>query len=261
MATGLIKPPNTNEQPPEEEVEGAAVMSFFDHLDEVRVRLFRCIIAIAIGMSVSVFFTNPALNFIKATYGERFLIIEPTDSIVIFFRVALFLGAVLASPLITYQLFMFVLPGLTRKEKQWVVLSLPATTVLFLIGVLFTWVFLIPAYVGFLKGFQSDVFRVDWTADSYVGFMTAVLFWHAAAFETPLVFYVLGRFGVVDAQSMLKYWRHAVVGASVIAAFITPTVDPLTMIVITVILVALYGMSVVLVAITGRRKPAAATAS
>src|SRR5581483_4940698 len=228
MDTKLIKPPETNVVQEEEEEEGA-VMSFLDNLEELRTRLFRAVIAIAIGMLISTVFTNPVLNAIKETYGDNLQILEPTDSIVIFFRVALMLGAILASPIITYQIFMFILPGLTRKEKRWVLMALPGTTALFLFGLVFTWVILVPAYVSFL---------------------TAVLFWHAAVFETPLVFFILGRLGAVTAGSMLRYWRHAVVAATAISAFITPTTDPLTMLVITIILVALYGVSVLLVGIT-----------
>jgi sec-independent protein translocase protein TatC len=256
MDTRVTTSSDTDQEtnPPE---EGQA-MTFFEHLDELRSRLFKAVLAVGLGMAIAVFFTNPVLNFIKDTYGDQLRVLDPTDSVVIFFRVALFLGAVIASPMITYQLFMFVLPGLTGKERRWVFLSLPATTFLFLVGVLFTWSFLIPAYIGFLEGFQADVFKVDWTADNYIGFITAVLFWHAAAFETPLIFFVLGRFGVVSARSMIGYWRHAIVASSVVAAFITPTVDPLTMVVITVILVGLYALSVVLVALTSgiRRRPA-----
>ncbi len=249
MDTKLVKPPDQDTKPEVPE-EDTAVMSFFEHLEELRNRLFRAVLGIGIGMLIAMAFTNPVLNYLKDTYGDRLLIIDPTDSVVVFFRVCLMLGAILASPYITYQLFMFVLPGLTRQEKRWIYLALPATTALFLFGVMFTWFILVPAYVNFLSGFQSDVFKVSWTADNYVGFVTAVLFWHGAAFETPIVFFVLGRLGFVTAKSMLRYWRHAVVGASVIAAFITPTVDPLTMIVITIILVALYGLSVLLVGIT-----------
>jgi sec-independent protein translocase protein TatC len=257
MDTKLIKPPETDTIPDTPQQEEGAVMSFLEHVEELRMRLLRVLLGIAVGMGVALLFTNPVLNYLKDAYGDRLLIIDPTESIVVFFRVCLLLGAVLASPYITYQLFMFILPGLTRQEKRWVFLALPATTALFLFGIIFTWTFLVPAYVNFLQGFQSDVFKVNWTADNYIGFITAVLFWHGAAFETPLIFFVLGRFGVVTAASMLGYWRHAVVAASVIAAFITPTVDPLTMLVITVILVALYGLSVVLVGLTTgfRRQP------
>jgi sec-independent protein translocase protein TatC len=248
MDTKLIDSPETNTVP--EEQEEGQVMGFFEHLEELRVRLFRAVMAILVGMGASVFFTNPVLNALKDTYGSPLQIIDPTDPVVIFFRVLLMLGAILASPVITYQLFMFVLPGLTRKERKWVLLSLPGTTALFLIGVLFTWTLLLPAYVNFLKTFQADVFRVDWTANNYIGFVTAVLFWHAVAFETPIVFYILGRMNFVSARSMIKYWRHAIVASAIVAAIITPTVDPMTMTVILFILLGLYILSIILVALT-----------
>src|SRR5260221_8508869 len=120
MDTRLTTSADTNQQtdPPEE----GHTMTFFEHLDELRSRLFRAVLAVGLGMAIAVFFTNPVLNFIKDTYGDQLRVLDPTDSVVIFFRVALFLGAVFASPMITYQLFMFVLPGLTRKERRWVFL-------------------------------------------------------------------------------------------------------------------------------------------
>jgi sec-independent protein translocase protein TatC len=245
-----IKPPDTQNQlppgtePPEEEEK---VMTFFEHIDELRGRVLRALIAVGLGMCVSVLFTNNVIQYLSASYGQKLALLEPTDSVVTFFRVALTLGAILAMPVITYQLFMFVLPGLTRKEKRWVFLTLPGTTALFMIGLLFTWFYLVPVYVGFLSSFQSNVFFTNWTADSYITFVMAVLFWHGAAFEAPLVFYVLARMGMVTARSMLHYWRHAIVVAAILSAFITPTVDPITMTVVVVVLIGLYALSIVLV--------------
>jgi sec-independent protein translocase protein TatC len=247
MATKLIPPPDIK---PEETEEEGAVMGFFDHLEELRTRLFRVVLAIALGMLISVPLTNPVLNIMKDTYGERFLITDPTDSVVVFFRVCLMLGAIFASPMITYQLLMFILPGLTRKEKRGVLLSLPGTTTLFLVGIAFTWLVLLPTYVNFLKGFQEDVFRPDWRADSYVGFVTSILFWHGVAFEAPIVFFVLGRLGFISARTMISYWRYAIVGAAVLSAIITPTVDPVTMAIIMVVLLGLYVLSIALVGLT-----------
>jgi sec-independent protein translocase protein TatC len=250
MATKLNNAPEDTNLNPSGEPEGAQ-MSLLEHLEELRMRLFRVVLSIGIGMAISVFFTNPVLSYLKeSNNGNKFLLLDPTDSVVIFFRVSLLLGAILASPMVTYQIFMFVLPGLTNKEKRWVLMALPFTTILFLFGVWFTWYFLVPAYINFLTGFQSDIFLANYTADNYIGFVTAVLFWHGAAFETPVVFYVLGRLGAVTARKMIRFWRQALVGAALIAAFITPTVDPVTMLVITGILVTLYGLSIVLVALT-----------
>ena len=222
-------------------------MGFFEHIEELRTRLFRAALAITIGLGLSFFFTSPVLEYMKDTYGGRLLITKPIDPVVVFFRVSLLVAAVIASPAITYQLFMFIMPGLTRKEKRGILLALPATTGLFLFGVVFTWFILMPAYIGFLKGFETNVFQTLWTADEFFSFTTNVLFWHGAAFETPLIFYVLARMGLVSPGSMVRYWRHAVVGAAVVTALIAPTFDPMTMIFIMVLLVGLYFLSVGLV--------------
>src|SRR5258708_11000563 len=206
MATGMIKQPEAEPRPQIE--EGGPVMSFFEHIEELRKRLMNAVLALAIGMAISFVFTNPALKILEGTYGEKLVLLGPTDSITIFFRVSLLLGAILASPFITYQLLLFILSGLTRNERRWVIYSLPATTFLFLFGVVFTRFLLLPAYISLLVGFQNDVFKVQWTADNYIGFMTSVLFWHGVAFETPIVFYILGKLGPLTPPSTLQYSLH-----------------------------------------------------
>ncbi len=254
MDTKLI-PPQTDTQPEAPSESEGGVMGFFDHIEELRKRLIRALLSVLVALAFAIFFTNPVIAFMKQSYGERLLLLDPTDSIVVFFRVALMLSAIIASPMITYQILMFIFPGLTRKEKRWLLLSMPAVTALFLLGILFTWFYLIPFYIDFLKNFQADIFQVQWTADNYIGFLTAVVFWHAAAFETPVIFYVLARMGLVTSRSMIRYWRHATVGAAIIAAFITPTVDPLTMTVVMVVLLGLYFVSVILVFLASRLSP------
>jgi sec-independent protein translocase protein TatC len=258
MASKVIRTdtPAPDQVPPTEPLEPeGGVMGFWDHLEELRDRIMRVLLAVVLGMVVSAFFTERAIGLMIAPYGDTLGLLNPTDSIVVYFKVALMLGAILASPMITYQLFMFIIPGLTNKEKRWVLLALPGTTALFFIGLAFTWVFLLPAYVNFLSNFQSSIFRTLWTAESYINFVTAVLFWHAAAFETPLIFYVLARGGFVTAGQMITYWRQAIVGAAVVAAVITPTIDPVTMSVIGGILLALYVFSIALVFIAQRLAP------
>ncbi len=247
MATQL-RPPPVSANPPPADAEGA-MMGFFEHLDELRVRLFRAMLSLAVGMVLSLIVVNPVIAYIAASSGITLRSISPTETIGVFFRVTLMLGAILASPFITYQLLMFIIPGLTRVEKRWVLGSIPATTVLFLFGVIFTWFVLMPAYNTFLNGFQANVIKPSWTADNYFSFVTLVLFWHGAAFETPIVFYVLARIGLVSARQMLRFWRHAIVGSAIFAGFIAPTYDPVTMIAITALLFALFLFSVALVAI------------
>jgi sec-independent protein translocase protein TatC len=227
-------------------------MGLFEHLDELRRRVTRALIALVLGVIVAIPLTTPALEVLNSPYGRPFQTIGPTDSVVNFFRVALTIGAIFAIPVITYQVLMFIFPGLTRKEKRVVLLALPAITLLFVIGAAFAWFVLVPPALGFLEGFQPTIFRPDWTADLYLSFVTALVFWMGVAFQTPLIFFVLALIGFVTAGGLVRQWRVAVVGASVAAALITPTIDPVNMSLVMIPLLVLYALSIILVAI-GRR--------
>ena len=146
----------------------------------------RALAALAIGVLLAVVFTEQLLKYLITPYGTELQVLGPTESVVIYFRVALLAGAILTIPYITLQLFLFIAPGLTRKEKRWIYLALPATTGLFLIGVGFAWFIMVPTALGFLQDFQSDVFRAEWTADRYIAFLTAILFWIGVAFSCRL---------------------------------------------------------------------------
>ncbi len=232
----------------EPEGDGAR-MSIWDHLEELRSRLFKAIMALVIGTLLGVAVATPVLEFLKQPYGRAFLVTDPTGGVVQYFRVALLVGGILSIPVITYQLLMFVLPGLTKRETRMLLYSIPPVTLLFLVGVVFAWFILIPPALNFLVNFQTDLFRADWTADRYLGFVTALLFWMGVAFETPLIFFVLSILGFVTPRPLLKNWRIAVVGAAIAAAVITPTVDPVNMMLVMGPLMALYLLSILLVSI------------
>ncbi len=255
-----------------------ARMGFFEHIDELRVRLFRAAIALVVGTAVGVALAAPALDYLRTPYckvvaindaarrGEeidvatlqnrdvdcQYVNLGPTGSVVAYFRVSLMMGAGFAIPLITYQLLMFIFPGLTRKEKRVVLMSLPAITLLFAVGVVFSWFVLMPPALGFLEGFQDNLFRSEWTADLYLSFVTSLIFWMGVAFETPLVFFVLGLLGLVSTVALMRNWRIAIIGAAVAAAVITPTIDPVNMLLVMAPLLALYLLSIVLVYISRR---------
>ncbi len=254
MASRLKTPPPPETEPLEPELtdgEGAR-MSFWDHLDELRQRVFKAVVALVLGTVVGVLFATPIMTYLQEPYGDRFTVLGPTGGVVAFFRVALLVGGILSIPIITYQLLAFILPGLTKKETRFLILSIPPVTVLFLVGVLFAWFLLIPPALDFLKNFQSDLFKAEWTADLYLGFVTSLLFWMGVAFETPLVFFVLSILGMVTARPLLKNWRVAVVGAAVASAMITPTIDPVNMILVMGPLLTLYLLSIFLVVIGSR---------
>jgi sec-independent protein translocase protein TatC len=258
---------------PDEDGEGAR-MGFFDHLDELRKRITRAAIALIIGTVIGIAAAQPALEYLVQPYCVavrdnviqtdetnsavvsdsdcRLVSLGPTGGVVAYFRVALTIGGIIAVPTVTYQLLMFIFPGLTRKEKRIVLLSLPAVMLLFLIGIAFAWFVLMPPALGFLEGFQATLFKPEWTADLYLSFITSLIFWMGVAFETPLVFFVLGLIGVVSVWPLIRNWRIAVIGAAIAAALITPTIDPVNMLLVMGPLMVLYALSIVLVFVARR---------
>lgn len=227
-------------------------MGFFDHLDELRQRLTKAAFALVVGTLAGIAVASPVLQYLIAPYGERLQTLGPTESVVAYFRVALLIGGILAIPIITYQVLMFVLPGLTRRESRILLASIFPVTLLFIVGVAFAWFVLVPPAFNFLQNFQTDIFKPEWQADQYLGFVTALLFWMGVAFETPLVFFVLSLLGFVSAMNLIRNWRIAIIGSAVAAAMITPTIDPVNMMLVMGPLLALYLLSIILVFI-GRR--------
>lgn len=241
--------------------DGHAVrMAFLEHLAELRDRTIWAFLALVIGTVIGFIFARQGLIILQEPFCRiiegaivegsdascRFQVLDPTGNIMVYFRVALLIGGILAIPMITYQVMAFVVPGLTRKERRLIFMALPAITGLFIVGVLFSWFLLIPPALTFLNGFLPELFNPEWTAQGYLSFTTSLIFWMGVAFETPLVFFVLSVLGIVTPHGLMGNWRLAVVGASIAAAFITPTIDPVNMFLVMGPLLALYIISILL---------------
>jgi sec-independent protein translocase protein TatC len=221
-------------------------MPLMEHLRELRSRLIKSFVALGIAAAVSAVFTPQILEFLIKPYGNLLQTIDPTENISIYFKVALTAGAVLAMPVFIYQLWKFIVPGLEDKEARYVRLLVPGATLLFLLGVAFAWGIMLPAAIGFLADFESQIFRSDWRADAYIPFVTSLMFWIGVSFETPLIIFFLAKLHVVNARQLLRGWRFAIVIIAVIAAVITPTVDPFNMMLVMAPLIMLYFLSILL---------------
>jgi sec-independent protein translocase protein TatC len=249
--------PKLPQLPPEVEDEDDSEghdlrMGFFEHLDELRKRVFKALLGLIAGTVIGAIVAGPVMQYLITPYGHLLQVLGPTEPVVAYFRVALMIGAMIAMPLIVYQLLMFILPGLTRKEARLLLTSLPAIMLLFIVGALFAWFILIPPALGFLESFQPTLFKPEWTADLYFSFITALVFWMGVAFETPLIFFVLSMIGLVGPGALLRNWRVAIVGAAIAAAAITPTIDPVNMFLVMGPLLTLYALSILLVSIGQR---------
>lgn len=224
----------------------ARELSLLEHLNELRIRLTWAVAGLLVATIISFVFAEPLLNFLLRPYNDQLQMLRPTEGIEIFFKVSLLSGAVLSMPLILYQIWLFVAPGLTRQERRYVIVFIPSALLLFVIGLAFAWYILLPAAVRFLAGFMPEVFRTEWTAQDYISFVVRMVFWIGVSFEMPVIVYLIARAGVVTAQALREQWRIAVVAIAVLAAIITPSIDPITMMLTMLPLNILYGLSILL---------------
>ena len=251
-------PPSDSLVTNEEEIK-AGGLTLLGHLNELRIRLTKIAVALLLTTALSFAFAEPMLQFLLVPYSAsiegvvELQTLEPTEGIETFFKVSLLSGSVFAMPIILYQFWQFIVPGLTRKERRYIFIFLPAALILFILGILFAWFVLIPAAVFFLANFLGTIFKTDWTPRGYIGFVLRMLFWLGLAFEMPVVLYFVARVGVVSAQALREQWRFAIVGIAVLAAIITPSIDPVTMLLTMAPLLVLYVMSIGL-AIVGQRQ-------
>jgi sec-independent protein translocase protein TatC len=172
-------------------------------------------------------------------------------------RVALMLGATLAMPIIIYEVVAFVVPGLTATEKRLMFLAIPAIFVCFLAGAAFAYFVMLPAAIPFLLNF-GGIPTMPRPRD-YIGFSTRVIFWMGVAFQTPLLIALLARVGVITPELLIRSWRIAVVVMAVLAALITPTIDPFNMMIVMAPLLILYLISIVLAKWAYRERQATPT--
>jgi sec-independent protein translocase protein TatC len=222
------------------------------HLEELRQRIFKAFAALALTTAISFIFAPQLIDFLAQPIGgsQALVSIEVTENIAIFMRVSLLCGITLGIPVIFYQALRFILPGLKQNERTWLLIVLPAASLLFLSGVAFAWVVLLPVAVPFLVNFLGIPTQVR--PSNYFEFITRIMFWMGLSFEMPLVVFILAKLKFVNSKQLIGSWRYALVAAAVIAAAITPTIDPINMMLVMLPLIGLYIISIILAIIAGR---------
>jgi len=217
------------------------------HLEELRRRLIRAALALTITTAISLLFAEQIIEILKQPIGDaRLVFLKPTDSISNFMKVSLISGATLAMPVIVYQFFRFVAPGLTKQEKRYLLLIAPGATVSFLIGAAFAYFIMLPAAVTFLYGFLQDVADPFWSLDTYLSLITRMIFWVGMSFETPLIIFFLAKLGIISAETLARNRKYALVVVAIISAVVTPTPDPVNMALVMLPLAALYEIAIFL---------------
>ena len=235
-------------------------LTFIGHLGELRQRLLKSLIAVAITTAVSFIFAEQIFNILISPAGDINLIfIEMTEMIGTYMKVSLASGIILAMPYLVYQLLMFVSPALTRREKKYVYLILPWITLMFIAGVAFGYFVLVPPATKFLLTWGSSIATPEIRIGNYISLVTRLLVASGDIFETPVIISFLARLGIVTPKMLSSKRRHAIVVAFILGAIITPTFDPVNQSLVAVPLIVLYEMSIWLAKLVQRRQPKAVT--
>lgn len=234
-----------------------------EHLVELRRRIFVVLAVLVVGGILAGVFANQILTLLTApSKGVPLIVLRPTDMIWIYFEVILSAAAVLALPVLIYETLVFIRPALETPHeiavfRSMAIVGMPLVIVFFIGGVLFAYFIMLPVGLKYLQSFGSDLATASWNIRDYNSFVLSVLLWIGAAFETPLIMALLARLGLVSPQVMLKQWRYAIIGIAVVAAVITPTVDPVNMALVMGPLLLLYFLGIIFARAAYRPRPKA----
>lgn len=236
-----------------DELPDDAEMSLFDHLEELRQRIFYALIAVAIGVVGCFTVVNKIVQVLEVpAQGVKFLQLAPGEYFFVSMKVAGYSGILVASPFILYQIVQFVLPGLTRRERRFLAPIVFGSTILFVGGLLFAYVALIPAALNFFISYGADVVEQLWSIDRYFEFVLLLLFSTGLAFQIPVVQVLLGLLGLVSSEQMLSGWRLILLGSAVLGAVLTPSTDPVTQCLLAGAVLTLYFSGAGIVKFLGR---------
>ncbi len=223
-----------------------------EHLLELRRRTIRAGLALVAAAAVSVLFTNKVIELlIQPTGGIKPIFLRPTELFFTYFKVALMVGLCLAMPYIMFQILAFIYPAMENpKERRYfkslVLFGALPGTLLFLAGVAFCYFVMLPFALRYLLSFGSNLAEAQWTIAAYITFVLTFLFGAGIMFETPLVMFVAAKLGIMSARKYISYWRYAFILIFLTAAIVTPTPDPLNMMLVATPLLVLYGLGILL---------------
>lgn len=244
----LAAPPESGEQ----EKESMPTMGFLDHLEELRKRIVYSIAAVAVGFfacwwkveAIYDIMQRPIMDALKANgMSEKLVYLNPTEPFNLYLKIAALAGLFLTSPFVLYQVWMFISPGLYRKEKKYVVPFMVSTIALFSAGGIFGYKFVYPYALTFLINFGKQ-FQPMITVGEYTQLFLSVVLGMGLIFEMPILVFFLALMGIMSAGFMWKNFRYAILVIFIVAAIVTPTTDILNMCIFAAPMIALYAISI-----------------
>ena len=221
-------------------------LTLTEHLADLRSCLLKALAALVIGTASSVYFLQDIMDVLTSAAKELYYM-RPAEAFMIYMKVALLSGLLLASPFMLYELYAFVRPALTWRERKFTFLCIPLTLLLFIAGMLFSYSFVFPRGLEFFLGFAADKVNPLISMESYLDFMLMLVVPFGFAFNVPVILTLLAYLGIISSKMLMKFQRHVILAAFIIAGVITPTPDIITQTLLAVPLILLYEVSIVLI--------------
>jgi sec-independent protein translocase protein TatC len=229
-------------------------MGVLEHLDALRKHLLRAVVFLVITTTIAFIFSSQLLDLLAQPVGgiEELIAIDVTEPISVIMRISLLAGFAMALPYIMFEMWLFIAPGLKKDSRIFSLVAIPIGVIFFFGGMLFAYFIMLPAAIPFLVTFMGIPTQLR--PSNYVRFVTGIMFWLGLAFEFPLLIYVLARIGLIQGKQLLEHWRLAIVIIAILAAAITPTIDPVNMALVMGPLIGLYFLSIALAFLARRGK-------
>jgi sec-independent protein translocase protein TatC len=218
-------------------------LSLMEHLDELRRRIIHSAGYLIAGFAIAWIFRIQLLHFLQAPLlkiGKSLVFTHPMDALNLYLYVALLAGAIMASPFILYQVWLFIAPGLYQKEKRFVFPFMAATISLFLLGAAFGYYYVLPGAIKILVIQFGHDFTPMITIEDYSSFFLSIILGLGISFELPILIFFLAMFGIVSPRFLWKNIRYAILAVFIVAAVICPSPDPWTMCIYAIPMLALY---------------------
>ena len=218
-------------------------MTLTEHLVELRSCLLKALAALVIGTASSVYFFQDIMDVLTSAAKELYYM-RPAEAFMIYMKVALLSGLLLASPFMLYE---FVRPALTWRERKFTLICLPLALLLFIAGMLFSYSFVFPRGLEFFLGFAAGKVNPLISMESYLDFLLMLVVPFGFAFTVPVILTLLAYLGLISSRLLMKFQRHVILVAFIIAGVITPTPDIITQTLLAVPMILLYEVSIVII--------------
>ena len=232
------------EEPDEANDEGN--MSLVKHLEELRYRIIRSLLAVLVGSVISYYFIDVIMHYLTLPVGKLYYM-QPSEAFFTYLKVAVAAGFLLALPVVFYHVWRFFLPALTKGERQVIAMLVPVSVILFFIGLAFSFFFVLPAAVKFFMGFGGEDLTAMFSVDRYFDFVLTFVLPFGFVFELPLVITILGKIGIIGSEFLGRHHRTVIFLSFVIAAIITPTPDVFTQSMLALPMILLYEVGFIIV--------------